>query len=75
MLISVSRSMRVAGILLVLLLSPSLYAQKNSYLDSTRPSISSDAAIQQRRVLQTESGYDGYSFLSTKPELLASTTL
>lgn len=37
-----------------------LCAQTNSYIDSTRPTISSDAAIQQRGVLQIESGYDGY---------------
>ena len=37
-----------------------LNAQTNSYTDSTRPTISSDAAIQQKGVLQIESGYDGY---------------
>lgn len=37
-----------------------LPAQENSYIDSTRPTISSDASIQQKGVLQIESGYDAY---------------
>lgn len=48
-----------AGVL-ILLLSQNVCAQTNSYLDSTRPTISSDAAIQQKGVLQIESGYDNY---------------
>ena len=49
----------LAGTLLLFFL-PSAHAQTNSYLDSTRPTISSDAAIQQKGALQVESGYDGY---------------
>ncbi len=41
------------------LLSPA-YAQTNSHIDATRPTVSSDAAIQQKGVLQIEAGYDGY---------------
>lgn len=36
------------------------FGQQNSHIDSTRPTISSDAAIQQRGALQVEAGYDGY---------------
>lgn len=50
---------RLLGLLLFSFL-PRLSAQTNSYLDSTRPTISSDAAIPQKGVLQIESGYDGY---------------
>lgn len=37
-----------------------LEAQTNSYTDSTRPTVSSDASIQQKGVVQIESGYDSY---------------
>ncbi len=47
-------------VLISLSFQSTMSGQTNSYIDSTRPTISSDAAIQQRGVLQVESGYDGY---------------
>ena len=59
MIEQLTTSARTTSVVLVLLLQHA-QAQTNSYLDSTRPTISSDAAIQQKGVFQIESGYDGY---------------
>ena len=53
---------RAFACLLLSLTVQGLAAQTNSYLDSTRPTVSSDAAIQQRGVFQIESGSDGFYF-------------